>query len=310
MLPMKTLAFNDLQLFVRVATLGSLSAAARERAVPVSQVSRALVRIEARCAARLVHRSTHGLSLTPEGHTFLGYCQHLVGTLEELEGAFSHQAQEIRGRVRVAASAAMVQHQLLPSLATLHQRHPLLRVELEVGDPLSDMARDGIDIAIRTMAHLPDTVVARQIGTLGRALYATPDYLAQAGTPTEPTDLHQHRLITHSAAPHLNHWPFAAHGKAFTVLADGHWCANDTGVLASMVLQGLGIGRLATLVGQPLVQQGRLVAVLPEWVATQPAPVYAVTASARHRLPKIRACVDHWAAWLAQDTAPVAGPPP
>lgn len=41
---------------------------------------------------------------------------------------------------------------------------------------LPGVARDGIDIAIRTATLLPDTVIARQIGTLGRALYATPGY--------------------------------------------------------------------------------------------------------------------------------------
>ncbi len=43
---MKNLAFDDLHLFVRVAALGTLSAVARERDVPVSQVSRTLSRIE------------------------------------------------------------------------------------------------------------------------------------------------------------------------------------------------------------------------------------------------------------------------
>ena len=299
---MHNLAFADLLLFTRVAALGSLSAVARERDVPVSQVSRALARIEKTCGARLVHRSTHALALTPEGETFLHYCQHIAGSLEELEGAFAHQSGEVRGLVRVAASTVIAQYQLLPSLAALHQRHPALRVELEVSDRLCDMVRDGIDIAIRTTATLQDTVVARQIGTLGRALYATPEYLAHAGTPADPAALHQHRLIPNSAAPHLNHWPFVANGTSFTVLADGQWSANDTGLVASMVLQGLGIGRLATLVALPLVQQGRLVPVLAAWVDRQDFPVFAITASARHRLPKIRACIDHWAAWLGQDT--------
>lgn len=304
---MKNLAFADLQLFARVAALGSLSAVARERDVPVSQVSRALARIEAACAARLIHRSTHGLALTPEGNTFLDYCIRITSTLDELEGEFAHQAGDVRGRVRVAASSVVAQYLLLPSLATLSQRYPALQVDLEVSDQLADMARDGIDIAIRTTgttATLPDTVVARQIGTLGRALYAAPAYVAQAGTPDHPHALHLHRLITNGVAPRLNHWPFVTEGEPITVLADGHWRASDTGMVAAMVLQGLGIGRLATLVAQPLVRQGLLVPVLPAFVDTQPFPIFAVTASARHRLPKIRACMDHWAAWFAQANLP------
>ncbi len=112
---MKDLAIDDLQLFARVAALGSLSAVARERDAPASQVSRALAHIEKICGARLIHRSTHGLSLTPECGTLLVYCQRISG-----------------------------------------------------------LVRDGIDIAIRSATHFPGTVVVRQIGALGRALYASP----------------------------------------------------------------------------------------------------------------------------------------
>jgi DNA-binding transcriptional LysR family regulator len=297
---MDDLGFDDLRLFARVAALGTLSAVARERDVPVSQVSRALARIEKSCGARLIHRSTHGLALTAEGETFLDYCQQIGGTLELLEGEFATQAQEPSGLVRVAASTVMAQYLLLPSLGDLGQRYPRLRVELEVSDRLVDMARDGIDIAIRTSAALPETMVARQIGTLGRALYAAPAYIARAGMPTHPDDLHQHRLIANSAATQLNHWPFIVDGKPVKLHALGHWRSNDTGMAATMVLQGLGIGRLATVAAEPLVQQGALVPVLPAFVDVQPVPIYAVTASTRQRLPKIRACTEHWAAWIGQ----------
>lgn len=178
---MRGLAFDDLQLFARVAALGTLSAAARERDVPVSQISRALTRIEKACGARLVHRSTHALALTVEGETFLDYCRRIGATLEELEGEFASQAQEPGGLVRVSASTVIAQYQLLPSLAGLSQRHPRLHVELEVSDLIVDMARSGIDIAIRTQTTLPETMVARPLGQLGRALYAAPAYLAAAG---------------------------------------------------------------------------------------------------------------------------------
>ena len=300
---MNNLAFDDLKLFARVAALGTLSALARERDVPVSQISRALSRIEKTCGARLIHRSTHGLALTPEGETFLGYCQRLTGTLEELEGEFAHQAGEASGRVRVAASTVIAQYLLLPSLASLSERHPKVRVELEVSDRLVDMAREGIDIAIRTSAALPDAMIARQIGSLGRALYAAPEYLARAGAPTHPDDLHQHRLVTNSAATQLNHWPFTVDGKPRKLAAVGFWRSNDTGLAASMVLQGLGIGRLATVAAEPLVRQQLLVPVLSEFTNDQPVPVYAVIASARQRLPKIKACIDHWAEWFSRSGA-------
>ncbi|UJW80879.1 LysR family transcriptional regulator [Hydrogenophaga sp. SL48] len=306
---MDDLAFDDLKLFARVTALGSLSAVARERDVPVSQVSRALTRIEKTCGARLVHRSTHGLSLSAEGDTFLAYCHRITGALDELQGEFAQHAGEASGRVRVAASTVIAQYLLLPSLGALNQRHPRLRIELEVSDRLADMARDGIDIAIRTSTALPDTLVARALGHLDRALYAAPAYAERAGLPQHPHELRQHRLITNTAAPHLNQWPFEVNGQAVLLPAEGYWCTNDTGLAANMVLQGLGIGRLATVAAAPLVQQGRLLPVLSAFVAHQPVPLYAITASARQRLPKIRACIDFWAEWIAQEHKPsVTGP--
>jgi DNA-binding transcriptional LysR family regulator len=296
---MDDLAFDDLKLFARVAALGTLSAVARERDVPVSQVSRALVRIEKSCGARLVHRSTHALALTAEGETFLDYCHRLTDTIESLEGEFASQAREASGLVRVAASTVIAQYLLLPSLGSLNERHPRLRVELEVSDRLADMAREGVDIAIRTATALNDNMIARQIGELGRALYASPSYAARAGLPSSPDELPRHRLVTNTAAPQLNHWPFLIGGRAVKLPVEGHWRTNDTGLAANMVLQGLGIGRLATLVGEPLVAEGRLQRVMEPLVDKQPVPIYAVTASARQRLPKVRACIEHWAAWFS-----------
>ena len=145
-----------------------------------------------------------------------------------------------------------------------------------MSDLLVDMARDGIDIAIRTVASPPETMVARQLGALGRALYAAPAYQAQAGEPVSPDELGQHRLVTNSAATLLNHWPFVVDGESFEFAAEGHWRCNDTGLAANMVLMGLGIGRLTTIVAEPLVRQGRLAPVLPTFTRDQPTPIVRV----------------------------------
>ncbi|MBL0730358.1 LysR family transcriptional regulator [Piscinibacter sp. HJYY11] len=297
---MDGLTFDDLKLFARVASLGTLSAVARERDVPVSQVSRTVARIEKTTGVKLMHRSTHALALTPEGETFLDYCHRITGSLDELEGEFNAKSREASGLVRVAASTVMAQYRVLPSLPGLHARHPRVQVELEVSDRLADLTRDGIDIALRTTSGpLPETVVARQIGTHGRALYATAAYLEQMGTPQHPDELARHRLVTNSAATNLNLWPFIVDGQPMAVPARGFWRANDTAVVADMVLMGLGIGRLSTIAAGPLVKEGRLVPVMPECVDEQPSPVYAVTAGTRHRLPKIKACIDYWVEWFA-----------
>ncbi len=161
---------DDLRLFVRVAELGTLSSVARERDVAVSQISRTMSQLEAHCGVQLLRRTTHGLSLTAEGEVFLGYCRNIAQTLDELDGEFTSRARNVRGVVRVAVSANMAQHVLVPSLPALVARHPGLTIELQVSDALVDMSRDGIDIAIRTGSTQTEEVIARQIGSHGRRL--------------------------------------------------------------------------------------------------------------------------------------------
>ena len=291
---------DDLKLFERVAELGTLSAVARERDVAVSQISRAMTQLEARYGVSLLRRTTHGLSLTGEGEVFLGYCRGITQALDELDGEFSSRARDVRGIVRVAVSASMAQHVIVPSLPELVTRHPGLTIDLLVNDALADMSRDGIDIAIRSGSTQTDEVVAKQISSHGRRLYASPAYLKKHGKPKHPDDLAKHRIITTSAALRLNDWPFIIDGKSVTRPMHGQLRASSTGVTQAMVLAGLGICRVHDLIAAPFVQRGELTEVLSKFVDNQVVPVYAVMLPERHRLPKIRACIAFWAEWLPQ----------
>jgi DNA-binding transcriptional LysR family regulator len=193
---------------------------------------------------------------------------------------------------------------IAPSLPGLYQRWPGLRIDINASDRMVDMARDGIDIAIRTGTPNSDTVIARQIGTHGRALYAAPAYLAAHGTPQHPDDLRHHRLITNSANPALNVWArtSAVAGKPAPApwLAQGTTRADNTALQMVLAVQGVGIARLHDLMALPLVRAGALVPLLQDFFENPRVPMYAVTLPNRQRLPKIRACVDYWAEQLAE----------
>jgi DNA-binding transcriptional LysR family regulator len=303
------LHLDDIALFTRIAELGSLSAAARERNVPVSQVTRSLARLEAAAKVRLLHRSTHGLSLTDEGDTFLNYGRQLLATRDELAGELTGKLSSPSGWVRVAVSPLLAQMVVAPSLNGLYQRYPQLHIDIAADDRMADMARDGIDIAIRTGTPNSDTLVARQIGDYSRSLYAAPSYLARCGTPQHPDELAQHHLIASSVNPHRNRWPLKpASGQKSPRLLEvtGHTRTDNSAVMLSLVQQGVGIGQLMDLLVQPLVASGALVPLLSEHFERPRVPVFAVMLQERQRLPKIRACIDYWAQWLAQMTQAAA----
>jgi DNA-binding transcriptional LysR family regulator len=301
------LSLADVALFVRIVETGSLSAAARERNVPVSQVSRALARLEGVCRARLLHRSTHALSLTDEGDGFLLHARQLLATADDLQGVLGARAGGPSGWVRLGVSAVLAQAIVAPSLPALYARHPGLHVDLAVDDRPVDLAREGIDLAIRTGDTGSDQMVARPLGVLTRSLYAAPGYIARHGMPASPQDLASHHLLANSASPGLNLWAWheaddadvAGPAPRQTLRVDGQTRTDNTAVMLALALHGVGIARIVDRVAQPLVQRGALVPVLPGRFGTQPVAMHAVMLQERHRLPKVRACIDHLAAWIA-----------
>lgn len=292
---MSNLSFDELRLFIRVAALGTLSAVARERAVPVSQISRGLQRIEATYKTQLILRTTHGLSLTPEGEILLSYAHRILESVDGLDADLDHTRDSVTGLVRVSMSTVIAQHLMVDSLPALRNKHPELRVDFRVDDVLVDMAREGIDIAIRTGEPQADTLVMCKLGILYRRLYASPTYLQMRGIPNSVDDLQQHEMITHSKHEYLNVWP-TQNGKSFH--AKGPFCSDNAATITSMAIAGLGIARIPSLVADPLVEQGKLQSVLIHQIQDTPTIVSAFILSGRHRLPKIRACIDHWAEWL------------
>lgn len=292
------LQFDDIALFVRVAELGTLSATARERNLPVSAVTRALVRLESTCGVRLMHRSTHGLSLTDEGDTFLAHARQLLDTQSLLQAELTGRLAGPSGWVRISVSAVLGEAVIAPSLPSLYQRHPGLHLDICADDRMVDMAREGIDLAIRTGSPSSDTLVARQIGELRRQLYAAPVYLERHGMPDTVADLVHHQLIANSASPVLNRWPLGRGDGGTAAAIRAHTRTDNTAMTLALARHGVGIARMTTLAAGPLVRSGELVPVLADLLPPDAVPMYAVMLQERHRLPKVRACIDHWARWM------------
>ena len=61
---------DDLELFVRVAQLRSLTAAGRDLRLTPAVVSSRLIRLEKKLGIRLLNRTTRQVDLTPDGDSF------------------------------------------------------------------------------------------------------------------------------------------------------------------------------------------------------------------------------------------------
>jgi DNA-binding transcriptional LysR family regulator len=289
---MKNLSLDDFALFAQIAATPSLSGVARARGIAPSLVSRALARIEKECLLNLVHRTTHGLSLTHDGDIFLEHAQRILQERIHMQDSLGGRNAAVAGTVHISISQLLAEHVLIPHLTQLQALHPQLSIELHLDDRLVSMAREGIDIAVRAGIAPAETVIARALGQHGRALYAAPSYLKQHGIPKVPGDLKQHTLIGNTATATHNHWSFKVDGQTITHTLPGQIRVNSSAAVVSLALAGAGIARINDAVGNSLAAQGRLKPVLQRYVVPGEHPIFAAVLAERHRAAKIRATMD------------------
>lgn len=72
------ISFSQLRCFVAVVDAGTLAEAGRRLGMATASVSKAIARLEEAAGAKLLHRSTHALSLTEDGKRLIDPAREAV----------------------------------------------------------------------------------------------------------------------------------------------------------------------------------------------------------------------------------------
>ncbi len=212
--------WTEIELFVQVAELGSLSRAAAALGLSNAAASRHLAALETRLAARLVQRNTRRLFLTDVGEAFYRRCKPLLGELREAETAVNEAVLKPAGLLRVQASLSFSMIVIAPLLTEFNARYPDLRIEVVASNRYHDLLESGIDVAIRNREFENDSAITvRRLAETKRVLAASPLYLQRHGTPRTPDELAQHRLLIYNLANQPQ--PAALHAPRRRDLAAG-----------------------------------------------------------------------------------------
>jgi DNA-binding transcriptional LysR family regulator len=134
------LSLRQLEAFRAVATLGSVSAAARRLSRTPSAVSTAIAELQERLGARLFERAGRGLRLTERGHGLLPHAAAVLERAAELPALAAGHA-DVPERLRVGASRTVGPFVVPGLVAELAQRRPRAVVELTVANTASLLAR-------------------------------------------------------------------------------------------------------------------------------------------------------------------------
>jgi len=285
---------TGMQVFVRVAALGSFSAAARTLSLSQTMVTRHVQALEDRLGVRLFHRSTRRLTLTEAGRRHLEFCERILAEIEEAEQATADERIEPRGLLRVAVPVVFGTREIAPLLAGFLQRHPAIGVDIGFNDRVVDLVDEGWDMAVRIAVLAESSLLARRLAPCRMVLCAAPSYLDRRGTPRTVADLAGHDCLGYTlpVPTAAERWTFGRDGEV-GVAVSGRLRASNGEALRQAALAGLGLINQPTFILGDDIRAGRLVIVSLDRPQRTSLAIHAVQPPGRNPPAKVRAFVDH-----------------
>jgi LysR family transcriptional regulator for bpeEF and oprC len=284
---------EQLVAFAATARHGSFAAAAREQGVVPSTLAKAVARLERELGARLFHRTTRQVRLSPDGERLYQRCQRVLAEVEALRAEASGASAAATGELLISAPVFYGKRFVLPILATLAQRHPVLRLDVRLTDQNQDLVREGIDLAVR-IGHLRDSsLVARRVDRQFLVLCASPGYLAAHGVPRRVDDLDRHHAIAFRlpSTGRDRPWQFRQRGAVVELPPKARVRINETEGVVEAIKLGLGICQLPDNVVQGEMARGEIVEVLASHRPPS-MPISLVYASGRLLPARVRVAID------------------
>jgi DNA-binding transcriptional LysR family regulator len=291
---------TGMQVFVRVAALGSFSAAARVLNLSQTMVTKHVAALEERLGVKLLHRSTRKLVLTEGGRTYLAACERILAEIDEAETSASLDRIEPRGTLRLNVPLTFGFRQVVPALSEFSRIYPAVSFDLGLADRYVDLMEEGWDMAIRIGRLKDSSLVARRLAACRTIVCASPAYLKERGVPQDLDDLAQHNCLGYTlpSAIGADRWAFGSDGD-IVVPIRGNLRANNGDALLAAALAGQGLIYQPTFIVSDSLRGGSLVPVLTGYPTYEPA-IHAVLPSGRQAPAKVRAFV----AFLAERFGP------
>lgn len=270
---------SDLRIFQAVATVESLSAAARQLDITPMQVSRRIAALEEELGVRLFHRTTRSVSLTAEGEAFMPYANTMTEAEDGARGELSPSPVNAAGVLRMTAPSVFGQSIVLPMLSRLLESHPELSVDLDLSDRVVDIVGQGLDLALRVAPLVDSELVAKKVTANPRLICASAGYLERYGQPSCLADLAPHHCILLEAVPR---WPLIVDGKLQRKRLQGRVTTTSVDAVRAAAVQGLGLAMLTYWDVFQQLRDGSLVQVTLQDAHMEELSVWAVTPTRRY----------------------------
>lgn len=287
---------DELRLFIAVYESGSLRGASDRLRLTPAGASKRLLTLENRLGRRLFNRTTRKLSPTTDGEILYRYAQKILISVNDAEKLFLNRT-ELEGHLRITASATFVQSYLSPVVSEFLRAYPKVTMDIIPTDQVVDLAKSGIDLAVRHGFLADSTLIARKIASSRRVICASPEYLVKHGLPQKPNDL---LALDGVIVGKDSNWTISKEGINHSLKINNRFSSSLGEVVRQMALAGHGIALLMDWHVRDDLEKGTLVETLSDWIVEPPVGVYAVYSSRENVSPAVEVFIDHLQEWLAE----------
>ncbi|SFD09925.1 LysR family transcriptional regulator [Pseudoalteromonas denitrificans] len=284
---------NDMMVFLTVVEQGSFTLAAEALALPKSNISRKVSRLEHSLGIRLLERSTRSLHLTEIGQVYFEHCIRIKEELLSANSCIENMAVAPRGNLRICASVTIGQSVLAPLLTKFNQVYPEINIELKLTNRRVDIIEEGYDLVLRVGESSDSSLISKKLLNTQLKLYASPAYIKnnQAINITIH-NLPQHKCLFMNAVSQKPVWELSNFTDNKIVNITPIFKSDDFNVIYQMTLAGAGIALLPDYLCQTDIKNNKLVPVIEQWHG-QSINLYAIFASRRGVTPKVRVMLDY-----------------
>lgn len=281
-----------LNIFIQVVEQGSFSKAADVLQIHRPTVSKVIQQIEHDLGVKLIHRTTRKLNITAEGDEFYHHARHVLAEVNDMMASFSPTLPP-RGRLRLDVPLALAHAILIPNLKHFQSLYPDIDVVLVSSDKKTDLIAEGVDCLVRLGELQDSSFISRRLGDIRMVTCAAPSYLQQHGRPETLADLGQHRAINFFSehSRDVMEWKFIKDGNVVSLRPAGNMLVDNSDILLSCGLAGLGIIQATFDALAPHIASGALEEVLPQYPSVS-KPVSVMYPDRRYLSPKVRVFID------------------
>jgi DNA-binding transcriptional LysR family regulator len=286
---------QDLRIFARVAALQNLSAVGTELALTPGTISKRIQALEEELSVRLFDRTTRSIRITEEGATFLVHAQRILDELEQARASVADNVSKPKGKLKVSAPASFAEQFVSPAVCAFTRAYPEIEIQVDLSDRLVNLQEEGYDVAIRSGVLMDSSLIAKRLISDREIIVAAPSYLAKHGAPNSVDQLALHDCLVLRDAWS---WPMIKGETPMTVKVNCRMRSNSGELLRNAAIDGLGLLRTSEMRVRGDLEKGRLNRVLPEWVGSGDAGIWAVYPGPKHVLPKLRVLLDFLGDWF------------